>query len=112
MKALSFAVAQLGKWYEWGASGPDTYDCSGLTMRAWEFAGVSLPHFAAAQYAQVAHVAVADLQPGDLVFFGSDIHHVGIYAGNGQMIDAPYTGVQIRYDSIFWGDLIGAGRPG
>jgi peptidoglycan DL-endopeptidase CwlO len=52
------------------------------------------------------------LQLGDLVFFGSDIHHVGIYAGNGQMIDAPYTGVQVRYDSIFWGDLIGAGRPG
>jgi peptidoglycan DL-endopeptidase CwlO len=112
MIALNFAQAQLGKWYEWGASGPDTFDCSGLTMRAWEAAGVSLPHLAAAQYADVAHVAIADLQPGDLVFFGSDIHHVGIYAGNGQMIDAPYTGVQVRYDSIFWGDLIGAGRPG
>jgi cell wall-associated NlpC family hydrolase len=112
LSALAFARAQLGKPYVWGASGPDSYDCSGLTMRAWEAAGVSLPHFAAAQYADVAHVDIADLQPGDLIFYGSDIHHVGIYAGGGQMIDAPYTGTVVRYDSIFWGDLIGAGRPG
>jgi cell wall-associated NlpC family hydrolase len=112
LTALAFARAQLGKPYEWGAAGPGTYDCSGLTMRAWEAAGVGLPHFAAAQYAQIAHVPIAALQPGDLVFFGSDLHHVGIYAGGGQMIDAPYTGTVVRYDSIFWGDLIGAGRPG
>jgi peptidoglycan DL-endopeptidase CwlO len=110
--ALGFARAQLGKPYEWGATGPATFDCSGLTMQAWGAAGVVLPHFAAAQYAAVAHVAVADLQPGDLVFFGSDIHHVGIYAGGGQMIDAPFTGTVVRYDSIFWGDLLGGGRPG
>ncbi len=109
--ALAFARSQLGKPYQWAGAGPDSYDCSGLTMRAWEAAGVSLPHLAAAQYAQIAHVAIADLQPGDLVFFGSDLHHVGIYAGGGQMIDAPYTGTVVRYDSIFWGDLIGGGRP-
>jgi cell wall-associated NlpC family hydrolase len=112
MIALSFARAQLGKPYQWGAAGPDSYDCSGLTMRAWQAAGVSLPHFAAAQYAAVAHIVTADLQPGDLVFFGTDIHHVGIYAGGGQMIDAPFTGAVVRYDSIFWGDLLGGGRPG
>jgi cell wall-associated NlpC family hydrolase len=110
--ALAFARSQLGKPYVWGAAGPDSYDCSGLTMRAWEAAGVSLPHYAAAQYAMIAHVPISSLQPGDLVFFGSDLHHVGIYAGDGQMIDAPYTGTVVRYDSIYWGDLFGAGRPG
>jgi cell wall-associated NlpC family hydrolase len=110
--ALAFARSQLGKPYVWAASGPDSYDCSGLTMRAWQAAGVSLPHFAAAQYAMIAHVPIANLQPGDLVFFGSDLHHVGIYAGGGQMINAPYTGTVVRYDSIYGGDLVGGGRPG
>jgi cell wall-associated NlpC family hydrolase len=81
-------------------------------MRAWQAAGVDLPHFAAAQYAGIAHVSLTALQPGDLVFFGSDIHHVGIYAGAGMMVNAPYTGTVVRYDSIYSGDLIGAGRPG
>jgi cell wall-associated NlpC family hydrolase len=111
--AVAYAQAQLGKPYQWGGSGPGAFDCSGLTMRAWGAAGVSLPHFAQAQYANTAHVAIADLRPGDLVFFGSDLHHVGIYVGNGQMIDAPQTGEFVRYDTIFWPDLqpLG-GRPG
>ena len=111
-QALAFAVAQLGKQYEWGAAGPDTFDCSGLTMRAWGAAGVSLPHYAAAQYAEIAHVPIADLKPGDLVFFGTDLHHVGIYVGGGQMIDAPHTGAVVQYDSIYWPDLQPfGGRP-
>ena len=110
--ALAYARAQLGKPYQWGGAGPGAFDCSGLTMRAWAAGGVSLPHLAAGQYAATAHVAIADLQPGDLVFFGSDLHHVGIYVGGGQMINAPTTGSVVRYDGIFWPDLQPyGGRP-
>jgi cell wall-associated NlpC family hydrolase len=81
-------------------------------MMAWAAGGVSLPHFSGAQYADTAHIPIADLEPGDLVFFGSDIHHVGLYIGNGQMIDAPDTGSFVRVDSIFWSDLDPeGGRP-
>jgi cell wall-associated NlpC family hydrolase len=110
--ALAYARAQVGKPYLWGGSGPDAFDCSGLTMRAWEAGGISLPHYARAQYADTAHVAIADLKPGDLVFYGSDLHHVGIYVGGGQMINAPTTGSFVRYDNIFRPDLQPyGGRP-
>jgi cell wall-associated NlpC family hydrolase len=110
---VAFARSQLGKPYAFGAAGPATYDCSGLTMMAWRAAGVSLDHYAADQYAYTAHIPIANLQPGDLVFFGSDLHHVGIYVGGGMMIDAPHTGTVVRYDSIFWPDLQPfGGRPG
>ena len=107
--AVAEAKRQLGKPYEWAAAGPDTFDCSGLTMWAWSHAGKQLPHNAAAQYNATARVAIADLQPGDLVFFGSDLHHVGIYVGSGQMIDAPQTGEVVRYDSIYRSDLVQSG---
>ena len=92
--AIDFAMAQMGKPYEWGADGPSTYDCSGLVMRAWQQGGVSLPHYSVEQYAQSQPVALSDLRRGDLVFFasGSDyrsIYHVGLYIGGGQMIEAP-----------------------
>jgi cell wall-associated NlpC family hydrolase len=110
--AIAYAQAQIGKPYQWGGSGPGSFDCSGLTMRAWEAGGVSLPHYTAAQYANTAHVPIADLQPGDLVFFGSDLHHVGLYIGGGQMIDAPQTGEFVRAEGIFWPDLQPyGGRP-
>jgi cell wall-associated NlpC family hydrolase len=111
--ALAYARAQLGKPYEWAAAGPSSFDCSGLTMRAWQAGGVSLPHLAAGQYANTAHIPIADLQPGDLVFFGSDLHHVGIYVGGGEMIHAPQTGQVVQYSNIFWPDLQPyGGRPG
>jgi cell wall-associated NlpC family hydrolase len=114
--AIDFAMAQMGKPYEWGADGPSTYDCSGLVMRAWQQGGVSLPHYSVAQYAQSQPVALSDLRRGDLVFFasGSDyqsIYHVGLYIGSGQMIEAPYTGENVRISSIWRSSLFGAARP-
>jgi cell wall-associated NlpC family hydrolase len=116
-RAIAFARAQIGKAYQWAADGPGSYDCSGLTLRAWEQGGVSLPHYSVAQYERSAKVAVADIRPGDLVFFASDssnhrtIYHVGLYIGGGQMIEAPYTGESVRVSSIWRGSLFGAARP-
>ena len=116
-EAVAFATQQLGKPYEWGASGPSTYDCSGLTMMSWNSAGIGIDHWSVAQYGEGTHVSRVDLRPGDLVFFAyntsdaSTIHHVGIYVGNGQMIDAPHTGAYVRYDYAFRSDYIGATRP-
>ncbi|MBV9283571.1 MAG: C40 family peptidase [Acidimicrobiia bacterium] len=109
--AVNTAKAQLGKPYVWAAAGPDSYDCSGLTMYAWHAGGVSLAHSAAMQYDETARIALSQLAPGDLVFFYTPIEHVGIYVGGGQMIDAPYTGAVVRYDSIYNPALVGAGRP-
>jgi cell wall-associated NlpC family hydrolase len=109
--AVQKAKEQLGKPYQYGGSGPDSYDCSGLTMVAWKAGGVSLPHSAEAQYSATTRVATSALQPGDLLFYGSPIHHVGIYVGGGQMIEAPQTGDVVRYASIYRSDLVGAGRP-
>ncbi|WP_208542685.1 C40 family peptidase [Cutibacterium modestum] len=95
--ALSFALAQVGKPYVWGGTGPIGYDCSGLMMTAWGKAGVSLPRTAAAQYAAGTPVSVSDLQPGDLVFFYPGITHVGMYIGGGRYVHAsnPRTGIKV-----------------
>jgi cell wall-associated NlpC family hydrolase len=109
--AVEEARRQLGKPYRYGGSGPDSFDCSGLTAWSWGHAGHSLPHSAAAQYNVTTHVPVSALQPGDLVFFGSPPYHVGIYVGGGQMINALHSGTNVEYDSIYGvGDLIGGGR--
>jgi peptidoglycan DL-endopeptidase CwlO len=110
-RAVETAQAQLGKPYVYAGSGPSVFDCSGLTMYAWAAAGVSLPHNAEAQYESLPHVDINQLEPGDLVFFGSPIHHVGIFVGGGTMIEAPYTGVDVRYHSIYRPDFAGAARP-
>jgi cell wall-associated NlpC family hydrolase len=109
--AISYAQRQIGKPYRWGGAGPNSFDCSGLTMRAWGAAGVSLAHSSRAQYASGRKVSRSDLQPGDLVFFGRPIHHVGIYVGGGMMIHAPQTGKNVTYASIGRGDYVGAIRP-
>ncbi|NBE96358.1 NlpC/P60 family protein [Nonomuraea sp. KC401] len=115
--AANWALTQLGKPYVWAADGPDTYDCSGLTMRAWEKVGVRLDHWTGTQWTSGPHVPLDQLRRGDLVFFGhiSDdpgtIHHVGIYVGRGQMVHAPQTGDVVRVASIYRGDLVGATRP-
>jgi cell wall-associated NlpC family hydrolase len=110
--AVRYAYAQLGKPYRYGASGARTFDCSGLTMRAWAAAGVAIGHNAAAQYHSTKHVARNALQPGDLVYFGRSIHHVGIYIGGGRFIEAPYTGADIRISNLSARhDYAGASRP-
>jgi len=109
---VAYAIAQLGKPYVFAASGPDTFDCSGLTMMAWRQVGVSMAHFAATQFDQFPRVSIDALAPGDLVFFYPTIHHVGIYIGGGKMIHAPHTGDVVRVGSINRLDLVGAVRPG
>jgi peptidoglycan DL-endopeptidase CwlO len=110
--AVRAALSQVGKPYQWGASGPNSYDCSGLTMWAWAHAGVSLPHSSSMQYSATQRVSQSDWQPGDLLFFGSPIHHVAMYIGNGQLVEAPYTGASVRVTSAYRSDYVGAGRPG
>jgi peptidoglycan DL-endopeptidase CwlO len=95
-KVLDFACAQLGKPYVWAADGPGSYDCSGLTMRAWAQGGVSLPHSSRMQAGYGSRVSRANLRPGDLVFFYSPISHVGIYVGNGLMLHAPHSGDVVK----------------
>jgi cell wall-associated NlpC family hydrolase len=110
--AVETAYAQIGKPYRYGASGPDSFDCSGLTMYSWGKAGVSLPHSSRAQYSATKRVDRGSLQPGDLVFFGRPIHHVGIYVGNGNMVHSPESGERVRVWSMNRSDYAGAGRPG
>jgi cell wall-associated NlpC family hydrolase len=127
--AVAFAESKIGLWYRWagtGEIGPTVtdqgtqnvpgYDCSGLTMRAYQAAGISIGHYTGLQWDSGMHVAKSDLVPGDLVFFAtnindpSTIHHVGIYIGDGQMVDAPQTGEQIGIHNAFRPDYIGAVR--
>ncbi|MHA5053840.1 C40 family peptidase [Streptomyces sp. SD15] len=101
-KAIAFARAQIGKPYVWGATGPGSYDCSGLTQAAWKAAGVTLPRTTWDQVTAGTTVALSDIKPGDLVFFYDDISHVGLYVGNGMMIHAPKPGTYVREESIFY----------
>ncbi|MFD3611614.1 NlpC/P60 family protein [Streptomyces atroolivaceus] len=110
-KVLAFAAAQIGKPYVWGATGPSSYDCSGLTQAAWREAGVDLPRTTWDQVEVGTRVATADLQPGDLVFFYDDISHVGIYKGDGMMIHAPKPGANVREESIYYMPIYGSVRP-
>lgn len=98
--ALKFALKQIGDRYVFGAAGLIYWDCSGLTMRAYQAAGVSLPHSASAQANYGRRVPLNALRPGDLVFFGSPISHNGIYLGGGRMVDAPHTGARVRVESF------------
>ena len=117
--AVSGALQQIGKPYEWGAAGPLSFDCSGLVQRAWDSAGVVLPRVAADQYGAGMHVPADEARAGDLVFFGSDptdpssIDHVGMALGDGRMVDAPFTGGVVRVDAIAGPGLVAlATRPG
>jgi len=108
--ALRAALTQRGKPYVWGAAGPDSYDCSGLVVWAFAQEGISLPHYTGSLWNSGMHVSRADLEPGDLVFFFPDISHVGIYIGNGLMVDAPSTGQVVQVQAVFWDEYVGAVR--
>lgn len=111
--AVNAAMSKLGSDYVWAAAGPNVFDCSGLTMWAWAQAGVTITRNSANQYATLPHVPASQRQPGDLVFFYSPIHHVGMYIGNGKMVHAPQTGdvVKVTDVSVFGSALTGYARP-
>jgi peptidoglycan DL-endopeptidase CwlO len=115
--AIAAARSRLGLPYLWGATGPTRFDCSGLMQWSYARAGVSLPRTSREQYAGLPHVALSDLQPGDLVFYAtntadpSTIHHVAMYLGDGLVINAPHTGDVVRYAPVSMPGLIGAVRP-
>jgi cell wall-associated NlpC family hydrolase len=108
---VAIALKYLGCPYQWAASGPSRFDCSGFTMFVYAQVGVSLPHSSRAQIGCGQRVSRSNLEPGDLVFFGSPIHHVGMYIGGGRMIHAPHTGDVVSIDSIDRGNYAGACRP-
>ncbi len=110
--AVREAYAQLGKPYVWGAEGPGTFDCSGLTQWVWGKAGVALSHYTGSQWEEGRRVDRAALIPGDLVFFHPDLDHVGLYVGNGKMIDAPRTGEVVRVENVWRSSFQGGIRPG
>jgi cell wall-associated NlpC family hydrolase len=105
--AIAFARAQLGEPYVWGAEGPGSWDCSGLTMAAWRAGGKSLPHYSVAQYDAATPISASQLRPGDLVFWSSSsspssIFHVALYLGDGMIIHAPRTGRPVSIDSMYY----------
>jgi cell wall-associated NlpC family hydrolase len=109
-QALQAALSRLGDPYVWGAVGPSVFDCSGLMMWAYAQVGISLPHYTGSQWDSGVHVSRNDLEPGDLVFFFSNISHVGMYIGNGLMIDAPNFREVVRVEPIYWSAFVGAVR--
>jgi peptidoglycan DL-endopeptidase CwlO len=112
-KAVAFAYAQLGKPYQWGATGPGSYDCSGLVQAAWASAGVSIPRTTYAQWAALPHISLSAIQPGDLLYMDG-IGHVVMYVGNGYIIDAPETGRDVEKVPLsgwYKASLAGAARP-
>src|SRR6266566_4615384 len=112
-KAVAFVYAQLGKPYQWGATGPGSYDCSGLVQAAWAAAGVTIPRTTYDQWAALPHISTSALEPGDLLYFDG-IGHVAMYVGGGSIIDAPQTGSNVQKMSLsgwYASTLVGAARP-
>lgn len=103
-QALRAAMTKIGRPYVWGAAGPNSFDCSGLTMWAYKQVGINLPHYTGSQWTAGTHVPRDQLQPGDLVFFYPDLHHMGMYVGDGKMLHAPRTGDVVKIAPM-------AGRP-
>ena len=109
-QALRWALTRLGDPYVWGGAGPNDFDCSGLVMWAYAHVGISLEHFTGDQWGEGEHISRSQLQPGDLVFFFADISHVGMYVGNGMMVDAPTFGQPVQIQPVLWNVYVGAVR--
>ncbi|MFE2569916.1 C40 family peptidase [Streptomyces mirabilis] len=110
-KAARYAVEQIGKPYVWGAAGPGAYDCSGLTSQAWEHAGRSIPRTSQEQWAQLPHIPLSELRPGDLVIYFPEATHVALYLGDGLVVQAPRPGTDVKVSPIAANPLLGAVRP-
>jgi cell wall-associated NlpC family hydrolase len=110
VQALKWALTKVGDPYVWGAAGPSAFDCSGLVMWAYAQVGISLMHFTGDQWNEGEHISRSELEPGDLVFFYPDIGHVGLYVGNGLMVDAPTFGQPVQVQPVFWSAYVGAVR--
>jgi cell wall-associated NlpC family hydrolase len=110
VQALRWALTRQGDPYVWGAAGPNEFDCSGLVMWAYAHVGISLDHYTGDQWNEGEHISRSQLEPGDLVFFFPDIGHVGMYVGDGMMIDAPTYGQPVQVQAVFWSAYVGAVR--
>lgn len=109
-EALRWALSVRGDPYVWGAAGPDSFDCSGLVMWAYAHEGIHLDHYTGDQWNEGEHISRSQLQPGDLVFFFADISHVGMYIGDGLMVDAPSFGQDVMVQPVMWNVYVGAVR--
>ncbi|MEU9606230.1 C40 family peptidase [Streptomyces sp. NPDC048057] len=110
-RAVRFAVEQIGKPYVWGAEGPSSYDCSGLTSQAWAAAGQPIPRTSQDQWSTLARIPVGELRPGDLVLYFADATHVGVYLGDGRVVHAPRPGATVKVSPLTANPLLGAVRP-
>ena len=110
-RAIRYARKQLGKPYKWGAEGPKSYDCSGLTSEAWAHAGTPIPRTSQEQWARLDRIPLTELRPGDLVVYFPDATHVAMYVGKGKVIQAPRTGEKIKVSPIASNPVLGAVRP-
>ncbi|MET9145009.1 MULTISPECIES: NlpC/P60 family protein [unclassified Streptomyces] len=110
-KAVQYATAQIGKPYEWGAEGPKTYDCSGLTSQAWAAAGHPVPRTSQEQWKQLKHVSVKDMRPGDLIIYFGDASHVAMYVGKGRIVHAPRPGRTVTLAGAGTMPILGVVRP-
>lgn len=110
-KAIAYASRQIGKDYEWGAEGPKTFDCSGLTSQAWLAAGRPIPRTSQEQWRQLPHVAIEDMRPGDLIIYHDDASHVGMYVGKGEIVHAPRPGRQVTLAGAGSMRILGVVRP-
>jgi cell wall-associated NlpC family hydrolase len=110
-KAVKYATDQMGKPYEWGAEGPGSYDCSGLTSQAWASAGHGIPRTSQEQWKQLAHVGIKDMRPGDLIIYFDDASHVGMYVGDGAIVHAPRPGRTVTITGAGSMPILGVVRP-